>query len=157
MWHSHWRKPLLVNTFYVHLHITNFKIYVWLCVCVRVYLSLYMARIYGCGVVNVVAYLVSVCEMHFMNLLWLLMWRHLHIATHSQPPPPTHTHTHAQGVGATWRLLYAALASHNQRQRVASPEFGLTGVVIKGAENDVKGERREGCAQRELTFTFTAI
>lgn len=77
--------------------------------------------------------------------------------TLSTPSPHAHTHTHAQGVGATWRLLYAALASHNQRQRVASPEFGLTGVVIKGAENDVKGERREGCAQRELTFTFTAI
>lgn len=61
------------------------------CVCGWVYLSLYMARIYGCGVVNVAAYLVSVCEMHFMNLLWLLMWRHLHRAAHSHP----HIHTHA--------------------------------------------------------------
>lgn len=108
--------------------------------CVWVYLSLYMARIYGCGVVNVAAYLVSVCEMHFMNLLWLLMWRHLHRATHSHPHTHTDTHTRAQAVGATWRWLYAALASHNQRQRVASPEFGLTGVVIKGTRNDEQGE-----------------
>lgn len=71
------------------------------CGSVRVYLSLYMARIYGCGVVNVAAYLVSVCEMHFMNLLWLLMWRHLHIATHTL----THTLTNGEceGAGATWR------------------------------------------------------
>lgn len=106
-----------------------------------------MARIYGCGVVNVAAYLVSVCEMHFMNLLWLLMWRHLHIATHTL----THTLTNGEceGAGATWRWLYAALASHNQRQRVASPEFGLTGVVIKrGAGRNRAGQVR--------AFTFTA-
>lgn len=69
----HRYKPSLVNTFYEHLHITNFKIYVCVQGCTGACYRTIWARIYGCGVVNVAAYLVSACEMHFMNLLWLLM------------------------------------------------------------------------------------
>lgn len=106
------------------------------CVCGWVYLSLYMARIYGCGVVNVAVYLVSVCEMHFMNLLWLLMWRHLHRATHSHP------HTHAHTRTGSGRHLALTLCGTGVTQ--STPTSGLAGVRLDGRCHKRDKERGAG-------------
>lgn len=111
------------------------------CVCVWVYLSLYMARIYGCGVVNVAAYLVSVCEMHFMNLLWLLMWRHLHRATHSHP------HTHAHTRTGSGRHLALTLCGTGVTQ--STPTSGLAGVRLDGRCHKRDKERGAGGDARQ--------
>lgn len=103
---SHWHKPELVNTFYAHLHITNFTIYVCLqgCTeCCSVYGSyLWMWRRECCGIFGF-----GVRNAFYESFM----------AFNVETPADTHTHTYRESeIGATWRWLYAALASHNQRQ-----------------------------------------